>query len=83
METIISDENMVIIGFPQRLKNMHAAHGTAPGHTCGECGHLITYRVGYIHHKCALGPEGIGPATDWRRDWPSCGRFDAGKAEEA
>lgn len=47
--------------------------------TCGDCLH----RKLYGHHdrsfpKCDLGPKTHGGATDVRRWWPACDRFERG-----
>jgi hypothetical protein len=51
---------------------MHRLHGETPGRRCGECVHLVE-RGRYF--KCDLAKVSSSPATDWRKSWPSCGRF--------
>jgi hypothetical protein len=47
--------------------------------TCGDCRHRVL-EYAYNGHKswpkCELGPRSAGPATDVRRWWPSCDRFE-------
>ncbi|MBU0493895.1 MAG: hypothetical protein KKA73_00690 [Chloroflexi bacterium] len=62
--------------YPRRLTDMHAVYGRTPGHTCGQCTHLVGRRYSRVYYKCAYGPQSASPATDWRKSWPACGRFE-------
>lgn len=64
------------------IDDLLAVYGKQPGHTCGECKHLVTWRFASDYFKCELsrsrGQSG-GPSTDWRKSWPACGRFEPGE----
>jgi hypothetical protein len=47
------------------------------GETCGSCRHHIVRRLAGRYHKCALGPDSHGSATDIRVGWPACARWSA------
>ena len=47
------------------------------GATCGQCVHLHTNKLVKAYHKCFLRRVTSGPATDHRRAWPACARFEA------
>jgi hypothetical protein len=62
---------------PPRLAMMHRRHGAKPGHTCGNCYHLQEHRYGRVIYKCGLSRSSMSAATDWRRKWPACGKWQA------
>lgn len=49
------------------------------GETCGSCRHLDAQGHSRTYYKCGLRPYEIthGPATDIRRSWPACVRWEA------
>lgn len=59
------------------IARMHLKHGPGPdGRTCRRCDHLLRdpwHRRTYF--KCRLFGVTSGPATDWRLNWPACGKF--------
>ena len=44
------------------------------GETCGSCLHLDDSRGRYF--KCGIAVRTSGPATDIRKSWPACIRWD-------
>lgn len=66
---------------PMRLRQMHAAYGRDPEHTCGQCKHLVARKFGRTYYKCDLTRQTAGPGTDWRVSWEACGKFEM--SEEA
>lgn len=58
-----------------RIDAMHAAYGATPGHRCGECAELVRFHQAATWFKCAVYGLDNGPAGDWRKFWPACGRF--------
>lgn len=57
------------------IDKMHAAHGAAPGHRCGECAELVAKRYDKVYWKCRLYGDSNGPGTDFRKCWSACGKF--------
>lgn len=46
--------------------------------TCGTCAHRqLVGGHAKTYPKCALGPQTSGAATDVRRWWPACARWEA------
>lgn len=46
------------------------------GETCGTCSHLVTKEYAGRYFKCALRGDTKGPATDCRKKWPACERWE-------
>ncbi len=61
---------------PWRLRTMHESYGRDPGHTCGQCRHLVARRFAKTYYKCELTRQTVAAATDWRTGWEACGRFE-------
>jgi len=64
-------------GSPLHL-NMRRLYGWGPeGAKCGSCVHL---RDDFHHNKkyfkCELAGYTRGPATDWRKKWRACGKYE-------
>lgn len=47
------------------------------GEKCGSCEHHRVRVWAGTYHKCALGPDSHGPATDIRVRWPACAKWKA------
>jgi hypothetical protein len=47
------------------------------GETCGSCKNHRVRHMGGRYHKCALGPDSHGHATDIRVRWPACVKWEA------
>lgn len=62
---------------PRRHKDMIAMYGEMPGERCGDCVHFISISYANTYHKCDLTRMTHGAATDWRVNWPACGRWEA------
>ncbi len=51
-------------------------HGVGPeGKRCKTCKHLYCKEYAKRYYKCELAGH-KGPNTDWRVNWPACGRHD-------
>jgi len=61
---------------PKHIIAMHRMYGMAEGHTCGECKHLFNLYYARTYFKCELSRLTHGPATDWRKKWQACGKFE-------
>ena len=50
--------------------------------TCGSCAHckVKTFSKNYI--KCGLHHDSGGPATDIRRKWPACAKWEAAEPQK-
>ena len=63
-----------------RIDRMHAAHGTKPGFTCGDCKHLVINGGHQRNYwKCRQYGVSNGAATDWCGKWSACGLFEKRK----
>lgn len=57
---------------------MRVLYGKGPdGAVCGQCVHLIGMQYAKTYWKCRFGPKSHGPATDWRKRWQACGKFES------
>jgi hypothetical protein len=66
-----------VAGLPGQIQGMHLRYGAADGRRCGECAHLVTLGgMASVVFKCDLSRLSHSTATDWRRKWPACGRFE-------
>lgn len=71
------DQPPAVTPLPERIRTMHAAFGSTPGHTCAQCAHLQRFRQGGTWYKCLQTDHTAGSAsTDWRTRWPACGLFE-------
>ena len=64
---------------PKRIRAMHGMYGATPGQICKTCVHLDRYRGGTRFMKCNLSRVSHSTATDWRANWPACGKFEEEK----
>jgi ribosomal protein L37AE/L43A len=68
-------------GVPKHLKpieRMHKLYGPGPaGFPCRDCRFMVGNHQAKTYWKCTQYNVTHGPATDWRRNWSSCGRFQA------
>lgn len=63
--------------YPERVRVMWRAYGRTPAHRCGSCRFFLRHRGGDTRWaKCALTMQTQGPGTDWRAQWPACGRWE-------
>ncbi len=54
-----------------------AVYGPGPeGKTCSECALLVGIAKARTYYKCRLRRNTNGPATDHKRRWPACGKFE-------
>ena len=61
----------------KQIGQMHGRHGHGPeGATCGTCKHLRAKQYTNTYFKCLLYGDTGGPASDWRKKWPACGRYE-------
>lgn len=67
--------------YPVRILQMRKLHGKSEGNICGNCAHFIRKKMGAIYFKCDLTKITGGPATDWRVNWPACGKFEPDKGK--
>lgn len=63
----------------RKIELMHSIFGCdAANRCCGECSNLITGRYHDVtYRKCAVYGLTHSEATDWRKKWPACGKFNA------
>lgn len=67
---------------PARIANMIALYGPSPhGDSCAYCVHLVAIHRTRAFYKCSQATITAGAATDWRRKWPGCGKFEIQTAE--
>lgn len=55
-----------------------------PNARCATCAHLLVREYARRYYKCALRKVTGGPATDHRKNWPACGKYQPkeGRHEE-
>lgn len=53
---------------------MYASYGKDYTHQCGECANLYSHNCQYF--KCQRYGGGYSAATDWRKKWTACGKFN-------
>ena len=46
------------------------------GKKCGECALLVGIAKAKTYYKCRQRKNSNGAATDHRRNWPACGKFE-------
>jgi hypothetical protein len=61
--------------YPRRLLDMHARYGKREGQVCGNCLFFWRFFQNRRWYKCEKFSMSQGAATDWRVNWPACGRF--------
>ena len=49
------------------------------GAKCKSCASFVTIEMANTYLKCRLFGITGGPATDWRANWPACGKYEAAK----
>ena len=60
----------------RKIEAMHEMFGKGQG-TCGECGHLLRYRVSSrMISKCEVYGDTSSEASDWAMKWGACGLKD-------
>jgi hypothetical protein len=57
------------------ILTMHRMYGTSQPNTCQGCASFQRFQQGARWFKCALVDSTGGAGTDWRANWPACGRF--------
>lgn len=69
---------IVTVGLPRQLHVMHGQYGQTEGRTCGECVHCqrTDWEMATQVYKCLAYRISHSSATDWRRKWPACGKFE-------
>jgi hypothetical protein len=59
------------------IDRMHQAYGTHVPDHCGDCKHfLVDQWHSRKYLKCTLYKVTNGPATDWRKFYDACGKFE-------
>jgi hypothetical protein len=63
---------------PDKGQNPMLRHGSGPeGKTCGDCAHLLkNNHRGCLYWKCDLYKLSHGGASDFRKKWPACKKFE-------
>lgn len=78
------DRSTLIILRQQAGLHPHRGDKLGPaGETCGSCKHHKTRTFAKRYHKCDLGPDSFGPATDVRLRWPACDKWAPHEAPQA
>jgi hypothetical protein len=62
---------------PRLILIMHARHGAAEGRRCKDCRWLVEHDYKGRYYKCLLYGVSSSAATDWRVNYPACGRWEA------
>lgn len=61
---------------PKQLQTMQRKFGPGPeGATCGTCVQLVAKKFAKTYFKCRIYGFSGGAATDWRKRWPACSRY--------
>ena len=61
---------------PRSVNPCIALYGPGPeGMTCGRCDQMYYVEYARRYWKCGVRDNTGGPATDHRRGWPTCGKF--------
>lgn len=63
------------------IGTMYRRHGRIAGRTCGQCKHLIREECceNRYFYKCKLYALTSSTATDFRKSFPACGKFEENK----
>lgn len=69
----------------RRTANLRVLQGRHPmgenlgpeGSTCGGCKHLFSQHYASTYHKCEISKQTKGPATDIRKKWRGCEKWEA------
>lgn len=76
-------EQSPLFGLPNSIKTMHRMYGAADGKACGACVHCVMVNGGSRDYpKCDLSKITNGAATDWRKKWPACGKFEVAEVKK-
>ena len=59
------------------IEKMHELYGSHFPDHCGDCKHLLTREFSNTYFKCRIYGVSGGPATDWRKFWDACSKFEA------
>lgn len=59
-----------------RLAKMRQTYGRKDDAKCGECANLIAFRQSRTWFKCKVYGVSSSEASDWRKKWPACGKFE-------
>lgn len=63
---------------PKRILDIRTVYGKRDDRICGNCIHLRKLKFSRNYYKCSLSNFSHDSATDWRKHWPACGRFEEG-----
>lgn len=78
LATLFPLAELEVITYPERIRAMWAYYGVTEGRKCKTCLHLGQQGgVQGTYYKCNLNRRTAGPATDWRVNWPACGKWKA------
>lgn len=62
---------------PRRILNMYTMYGVVSGKVCGDCPSFLRHKHRTkTHNKCTRNKMTHGAATDWRVNWPACGKIE-------
>lgn len=62
---------------PHRLALMYRTFNRDERHKCGDCAHLLVHAHGEKRYfKCQYYKMSCGAATDWRKKWVACGKWE-------
>jgi len=64
---------------PKLILQMHARYGATPGKRCKSCAYLTHYDYTRRYYKCEVYGESSSAATDWRVNYPACGKWKGEK----
>jgi hypothetical protein len=62
---------------PKLILQMHAKYGATSDRRCKSCVHLTHYDYTRRYYKCEIYGESNSAATDWRVNYPACGKWEA------
>lgn len=66
-------------GKTPKANPMIAVYGSKAGYRCKQCVHLLGREFAKTYWKCELRKITHSPATDHRKNWPACGKFEEDK----
>jgi hypothetical protein len=61
------------------IAEMHRAHGVKDGYICGDCKHFGSILYARRYFKCGLFKLSRSMASDWRKKWAACGKWEGTK----
>jgi hypothetical protein len=76
------EKKKTVEALPLRIRAMHAAHGLRSAQKCKNCAFFQRHSQAATWFKCAKSKITGGSATDWRANWPACGKFKPQETEE-